>query len=405
MSAATASTFQVFFRRGFKHLLEHWTPFTVTVIFLGTGFGMLSLYIYTKAIGRADIFMSTLDAKSALLVWVLVVMFMMTLQLAVLMVSAWLYGMSVSLLYSRRDSTRCIALCLLVPLVVGFSTFMALAFYWNEDVGAGQALLIVSGMTLLALFGLNRIRRVRVLIAQGAPRGHRKWVYVPLAIMLLFTVVSGTLPTLLILDSYVGQDDAAAVRFVALFSIGSFVFSLIPALLFFVVKGSLLRRVSTVAASVVMFFVLFLLSARGPMSSITYIVAGTLEIRQNHAARFILEDQVKLGDLDSLQWHTHLRDDARVQVDAYQLFAFGDLLLICPVAVHAAKLHELPRYTRLCWFTRASRIHRMPPQMSLHAPPTARSIWTGKAAQFVDWQRVRINLTPRVSLLRAGSGG
>ncbi|MBI6911365.1 hypothetical protein [Pseudomonas palleroniana] len=26
MSAATASTFQVFFRRGFKHLLEHWTP-------------------------------------------------------------------------------------------------------------------------------------------------------------------------------------------------------------------------------------------------------------------------------------------------------------------------------------------------------------------------------------------
>ncbi|MFQ6346095.1 hypothetical protein ACQRBV_22290 [Pseudomonas sp. R11F] len=405
MSVATASTFQVFFRRGFKHLLEHWTPFTVTVIFLGTGFGMLSLYIYTKAIGRADIFMSTLDAKSALLVWVFVVMFMMTLQLAVLMVSAWLYGMSVSLLHSRPEKTRFIALWLLLPLVVGFITFMALAFKWNEDVGAGQALLIVLVATLLALFGLTRIRQVRELIEQSAPEGHGKWVYVPIALMLFFTVVSGAFPTLLILGNYVGQDDAAAVKFVAVFSIFTFVFSLIPALLFFVVKGSLFRRLSTLAVSVLIFFVVFLLSARGAMSSITYIVAGTLEIRQTHAARFILEDQVKLGDLDSLQWHTRLRDDGRVQVQAYQLFAFGDLLLICPVALHAAKLHQLPLYTKLCWFTRASSVHRMPPQMNLHAPPTAESIWTRAAAQRLNWESVRINLTSRISLLRDSSGG
>ncbi|MDO9347004.1 MAG: hypothetical protein Q7T99_26380 [Pseudomonas sp.] len=394
MSPAPASTFQMFFRRGFKRLLEHWTPFTVTVIFLGTGFGMLSLYIYTKAIGRPDIFMSTLDSKSALLVWVLVVTFMMTLQLAVLMVSAWLYGMSVSLLNSRRENTRYIAGWLLVPLVVGFTTFMTLAFYWNEEVSAGQALSIVSGTTLLALLGLAQIRTVRLLIARGAPRDQRKWVYVPIALMLLMTVVSGTLPTLLILDSYVGQDDEAAVTFVAIFSICTFVLSLIPALLFFVVQGSLFRRMSMVAVSVMIFFILFLLSARGPMSSITYIVAGTLEIRQAHAARFILEDQVKLGDLDSLQWQTRLRDDARVQVSAYQLFAFGDLLLICPMAIHTAKLHQLPSYTKLCLFTRASRVQRMPPQMNLHTPPTAKSIWTKQAARLVGWEQLRREITP-----------
>jgi hypothetical protein len=271
---------------------------------------------------------------------------------------------------------------------------MTLAFYWNEEVSAGQALSIVSGTTLLALLGLAQIRAVRVLIARGAPRDQRKWVYVPIALMLLMTVVSGTLPTLLILDSYVGQDDEAAVTFVAIFSICTFVLSLIPALLFFVVQGSLFRRMSMVAVSVMIFFILFLLSARGPMSSITYIVAGTLEIRQAHAARFILEDQVKLGDLDSLQWQTRLRDDARVQVSAYQLFAFGDLLLICPMAIHTAKLHQLPSYTKLCLFTRASRIQRMPPQMSLHAPPTAKSIWTKQAARLVGWEQLRREITP-----------
>lgn len=399
MSLVLTSTSPAVFRMGFKRLLEHWTPFTVTLVFLGTGFGMLSLYIYTKAIGRVDIFMSTLDAKSALLVWVFVVMFIMSLQLSILTGAAWFYGMSVSMLNRRRDKTKFIALWFLVPLVLGFTTFMVLAFYWGDEVGPGLALLIVSIIVVLALLGITRLRCVRVLVHAGSPWAQRKYLYLPIAWLLLLTVLSGTLPTLLILDSYVGQDNPAAVRFVAIFSVCTFVVSLMPALLFFSVKGSVYRRACAAVLSVMILFIVFLLTARGTMSSITYSVAGKLEIRQTHTARFILEDQVKLGDLDALQWHTRLRDDGRVQVQAYQLFSFGDLLLICPTALRAAKLHQLPNYSKLCLFTRASLVHRLPPQMSLQRQPTAASIWTRAAVRLVKWESVRIALSPRVSLL------
>ncbi|MBC3466215.1 hypothetical protein HU729_11625, partial [Pseudomonas sp. RW10S2] len=45
-------TFAQVFRKNLKRVLEHWTPFTVTLVFFGTFLGSLSLYIYTRAIGR-----------------------------------------------------------------------------------------------------------------------------------------------------------------------------------------------------------------------------------------------------------------------------------------------------------------------------------------------------------------
>lgn len=370
------------------------------MIFLSTGFGMLSLYIYTLAIGRVDIFMSTLDSKSALLVWMICVVFILMLQLCVLMTSSWLFASSISLVSRHRRRTRVVGLWLMVPVLVGLAAFVLLVFYLSDYVNAGEALAIVALVIVVTFLGLSRIPKLRVLIAAGAPLGARKKIYAPIAVMLVLTVISGSLPLLLILNSYVGQEDQAAVNFVAVFSICTLALSLVPALLFYLLDGDIYRRVFIAGLCILALFTAYLFASRGAMSSITYIVAGKLEIRQMQTTNFILDEQVRLGDMDSLQWHTRLRPDNRVQVEAYQLFTFGDLLLMCPTAVRRAPLHRLPAYTKLCLITRNSKVSRIPPRLHLVISKTAKDVWTEAVRRMVEWPQVRVHLLPALQLTR-----
>lgn len=400
MTGTADSTFPSFSRKWLKRIFQHWSPISVLMIFFSTGFGVFSLYIYTLAIGRVDIFMSTLDSKSALLVWMICVVFIMILQLCVLMTCSWLFASSISLVSRHRRKTKTIGLWLVVPVVVGLAAFVLLVFYFSDRVNAGEALVIVTLAIVVTFLGLSRIPTLRVLIAAGAPLGARKKIYVPIAVMLVLTVISGSLPLLLILNSYVGQDDQEAVNFVAVFSICTLALSLVPALLFYLLNGDIYRRVFIAGLCILALFTAYLLTSRGAMSSITYIVAGKLEIRQMQTTSFILDEQVRLGDMDSLQWHTRLRPDNRVQVEAYQLFTFGDLLLMCPTALRQASLHRLPAYTKLCLITRNSKVSRMPPRMQLVVGRPAKDLWTEAVRRMVDWPQVRVHLQPALRLTR-----
>ena len=391
MTGTVESPFS-FSRKWLKRLFQHWSAISVLMIFLSTGFGMLSLYIYTLAIGRVDIFMSTLDSRSALLVWVICIVFVMIIQLCILMACSCLFASSIALVSRHRSRTRLVGLWMAVPVIVGLAAFVLLVFYFSDRVNAGGAVSIVAFVTVVTLLGLSRIPTLRVLIAAGAPLGARNKIYVPIAVMLVLTVISGSLPLLLILDSYVGQDDQAAVNFVAVFSICTLVLSLVPVLLFYLLKGDIYRRIFIAGLCIFSLFMVYLITSRGAMSNITYIVAGKLEMRQMQVTRFILDDQVRLGDLDSLQWHTRLRPDNRVQVEAYQLFTLGDILLMCPTALRRTQLHRLPEYTKLCLITLNSKVSRMPPRLQTIVGRPARDIWTETARHIIAWPRVRVRL-------------
>ncbi|MNF66089.1 hypothetical protein D3C85_868440 [compost metagenome] len=400
MTGTADLTFPSFSRKWLKRIFQYWTPISVLMIFLSTGFGVLSLYIYTLAIGRVDIFMSTLDSKSALLVWMICVVFIMVLQLCVLMTCSWLFASSISLISRHRRRTRVVGLWLVVPVVVGLTAFVLLVFYFSGRVNTGEALSIVALVIVVTFLGISRIPTLRVLIAAGAPLGARRKIYVPIAVMLVLTVISGSLPLLLILNSYVGQDDEVAVNFVAVFSICTLALSLVPALLFYLLNGDIYRRVFIAGLCILALFMAYLLASRGAMSSITYVVAGKLEIRQMQTTNFILDEQVRLGDIDSLQWHTRLRPDNRVQVEAYQLFTFGDLLLMCPTALRGASLHRLPAYTKLCLITNNSKVSRMPPRLHLANDRSAKDVWAEAVRRMVEWSQVRVHPLPTLQLTR-----
>lgn len=371
MSGMTQRTFPEVFRLTLRRVLAHWAPFSTSLLVLVTALGAMFLYVYTSAIGRVDLFMLALDAKAALLVWMLVILFLLGLQLVILMASAWLYGVSVSMFSRCRRLMRFAALWLLAPLMVGFAVFVGVVFGLGSSVGVAWLLGLTLAATAMTYGLLHAVRPFRQLtrLAVGRKARPGRWAFhLAVVWMLLLTVVAGALSIVLIIEHHVGPDDEQAVTFVAWLCLWTLSMSLMPVVLFYWVKGDTYRRILFGSLATLVFLVLFLAVARGTMSSITYRVAENLQVRQAYPTRYLLPDHVRLADLDPLLWQTRQVSGERVEIGGYQLFGFGDLLLICPASLRTARLHQLPAYTALCISTRGSLAKRLPPKRMMAMP-------------------------------------
>ncbi|WP_152989102.1 hypothetical protein [Pseudomonas citronellolis] len=332
--------------------------------------------------------MASIEAKSYLAAWLLLVLPIMAMHLCMLMATTLFYGMSVAMFSHCRRRINRAALWLLLPLVSGFSAFTILLFYFSDRLEASLAIPLITLATVLGLVAVLFFRRFRILVALSSSRSikaDRFFFLFCLAGMLICTVISAYFSTSLILNTYVGEDSKKAVRFVATFTLGTLMLSLVPTFVFFTTKGSTYRRLAFGCAVTIVLFLAYLLLARGAMSSITYATAGNLEIRQTFSARFVLDDRISLADLDNVQWRTRLAPANRVEVEAFQLFAFGDVLLLCPSSLRRATLYELPRYSRQCLLTRSSKVDRKPPRPRYQAQAKMQPSWQVHAERLINW--------------------
>ncbi|RVD76737.1 hypothetical protein [Pseudomonas koreensis] len=386
MDALTVTTLTQFFKRNFKRVLYYWSQITVTLGFLGAGLAILGLYVYTRAIGRTDLFLAGSDAKSALAIWLLLIVMIMVSYLIVLSSSAMLYGITVSMFDKIPQKHSRIASWLVLPLFVGFCTFTFLLFRFSNTFSAGISMLIVFLITLLAYFALYLIKPFREIFNENT-EGWVNWKKEAFRLFIGgtvgFTVLCASLPTLLIITTYVGEDTTQAVSAVGLFSLGTLTFSLFPVFIFYISKGHVFARIAYSIVAALALFSAFLMVWPGAMPSITYAAAGNLAIRQQ-PARFILDENISLGDVDNRQWRTRLNEKKKVEVTAFPLFAFGDILLLCTTDLQRLNLYDLPRYTHFCIATRNSKVTQKPLR-----PGLARALtWQQRAEHVVGWEHL-----------------
>ncbi|WP_025111154.1 hypothetical protein [Pseudomonas sp. H1h] len=387
MDASTAPTFTQFFKRNFKRVLNYWSQITVTLGFLGAGLAILGLYVYTRAIGRTDLFLAGSDAKSALAIWLLLIVLIMVGYLGVLSASAWFYGITVSMFEKVPKRHSRIAAWLLLPLCFGFCTFTFLLFTFPNKFSAGFSMLFVFLLTLLAYLALFLFKPFRKIFNKNTLRmgGWKKNGFrLLIGSIIGLAVLCASLPTLLIISTYVGEDNAKAVAVVGLFSLGTLIFSLVPVFIFYISKGHVFARIAYGIATALVLFSAFLLLSPGAMPSITYAAAGNLAIRQM-PARFILDENISLSDVDNRQWRTTLIDKKKIEVTAFPLFAFGDILLLCSRDLLRLNLYDLPRYTGFCIATRSSKVTQKP-----WRPGLARTLtWQQRAEHVLGWEHLR----------------
>jgi hypothetical protein len=109
-----------------------------------------------------------------------------------------------------------------------------------------------------------------------------------------------------------------------------------------------------------------------------------LQVNQAVPTRFVLADDVSLSDFDNLLWQTRLHESGRVEVQAFSLFSFGDVLLLCPGDYIRLGLHDLPDFSQYCFPTQNSKIVRKPQRINHVAKRVATSIsWEVLARSFV----------------------
>ena len=393
MQGVSGLTGAEFVRRNIKRLLEHWGAFTVTLSVIGAGIGVLTLYIFTSAIGRVDLFMMAIDAKSALAVWVLIVVLIGTFYLASLSMTTWFYGMAVSLFENIPDKLGMVALWLLLPIWVGFGAFIMLVFYGSNYFRVDVSLVLVCVVTA-SVYGLlflgKGFRKLFRDSSAGMGRAKRFFALAFQCFIVCFTVVLSAIPASIILKSYVGEDGSDAVGFVAVLTFFTLALSLVPAFVFYASKGEAYMRAIYGSIVALLLLSLFFLFSRGAMSTVTYAAARSLQVKQDVPARFVLADDVSLSDFDNLQWRTRLHGGKRVEVQGFSLFSFGDVLLLCPGDYINLGLHDLSKFSMNCFLTQNSKVVRMPQRPSYGS---------GRVVVSDSWEAYASDLVNKASIL------
>ncbi|HBN8508759.1 TPA: hypothetical protein L3715_002350 [Pseudomonas aeruginosa] len=367
MSASPERTFSAVARKNFKRLLTYWAQIGTLLSLAGAGLGFFSLYAYAEAIGRPDLFMDSIDAKSALVVWLLLVVLLLAAYLFVLSATTWLFGMTVSLFNKPPGKQREAVLWLLFPVLVGFGTFVFILYFHADGIGGRVAVLLVALAVLLscllmyALWDFRKLIRDALSVNGAQVKAGEKWFFMGFLWLLLFmTVSAGVFPATLTLQSYLGDDTPEAIPGLARLSLLTMVLTLVPVVIFYRVPGDLYRRITYAVTALILMSCATMLISPGSMGRITYSAAGKLNIRAHESTRYVLSDDIRLADLHGPLWKTRLGQSSRVEVNAWQLFSFGDVLLLCPDDLSERELRELRHYTSYCIKTRNSKVLRKP---------------------------------------------
>ncbi|SEJ17838.1 hypothetical protein [Pseudomonas sp. NFACC07-1] len=450
MSVIPDRTFAEVLKHTVKRILSYWTQITVTLGLLATGLGFITLYLYTRTIGRIDLFMPSIDVKSALLVWVVLVLLLMLSYLFILGATTWMFGCSVSLFSNMKDNQPKIVFYLVFPTVVGFSAFIWATFFLStlNAWTIFAALLLIVFVACFLMYAFTPFKRVikkstlvqarlerarlkrlaahqqikRKKLQQHKPARPRKaclqkwltclqafknkttpawrwlkekwqrlqawvrarkefWLVTLLSISIFVTVLFAAFPILLTIRSYMERETPDTVPYVAGLSWLTLIFTLLPVVIFHCFKGDIYRRTFNGLIAMILAFCAFTLLSPGSLSQITYIAAGGLSVRQQTAERYALPEEIKLQDLSATMWKTRQVAAQKIEVEAFQLYSFGDVLLLCPKDMLSLELKELKNYSKFCVSTLNSKVVRKP-----RLPVFARKPQKEWACRVPSWQ-------------------
>lgn len=368
MTEVKPLTFKQALKKNLKRILSHWPQLTVFLGGLGTLLGIYTISTYTTAIGRPDLMAAALAAKSDLVTWLAIVALVVTAYFVVLMTTGILFGLSVSLFNDSPNLQSEIVKVFFWPVLLGIATLMALIFeVQNLDDGDRLAFLVAFVViTIPALHLSPKFRLALDLCATSAAPGKpnskasRIFLLAMLAFVLVAAVVSAVLPVSLILRAYTGEDSPEALIKLMLISIFSSGLTLMPAMVFYVSKADLFKRISQCIALALAILVIVIGVSPGGTQTIVYSSASLMKVRDQSEAKFLLTENYAAEDFASETWgHVEtLRNQPLVS--AFPLFSFGEVLLLCPVKMIKTELKNWPTESASCVVTKNSKAIRMP---------------------------------------------
>lgn len=368
MSDQAQPNFKQALKKNLKRILAFWVLIAVLLGGLGTLLGIYTISNYTTAIGRPDLMAAALSAKSDLVTWLVIVALVVTAYFLVLMTTGILFGLAVSLFNECPSLQSDIVKLLLLPVFLGIAVLMALVFKVQQldDLGRFGFLISFVVITVWSLHLSPKFRLAVDLCATAATpgkansKGSRIFLLVMLMFVLVSAVFSAVLPVSLILKGYTGEDSPEAITKLMFISIFSAALPLMPALVFYVSRADLFKRVAQCLALALLILPIVIGISPGGSQSIVYSSASLMKVRDQSEAKFLLTEIYAADDFSSDIWGAVESVRNQPLISAFPLFSFGDVLLLCPIKLIKTKLKDWPAESAYCVTTKGGKAIRMP---------------------------------------------
>lgn len=368
MTEVNHPTFKQALKKNIKRILTYWAQLTVLVGGVGTLLGFYTISTYTTAIGRPDLMGAAVDAKSALVFWLAIVALVVAAYFLILMTSSILFGLAVSLFNDSPTIQPDVVKVLVMPVLLGITALMAVIFQAPE-LGDYEKLGCMALFTIVALLAVHMSPKFRLAVdvcATAAAPGNanskttRIYLLVMLALLLVGAVVSAVFPASLVLKAYSGEDTPEALTKLMIISIFSAGMTLIPVVVFYVSKADIFKRISQCVAAAFVILVIVIGVSPGGSLTIIYSATSIMKVRDQTEAKYLLTEDYANEDFDAQIWGTVENVRNHPMISAFPLFAFGDVLLLCPVKLIKTELKNWPAESAYCVVAKNSKATRMP---------------------------------------------
>jgi len=351
-----------------KQLTEHWTLLTFLAGLLSALLGLGTLMAFTRAIGRIDLLPMALEAKSSILPWIVIIVFLSLAYIAVLLITSFFYALALSMFSSTPNLQPQIAKLSVFPIIAGAAIFIGCIFHdpgWNKGIIALLISVVATGITIvtikkkefkLALEFVALFTHPEKAKSKRGSYGH----LLGFICLLNMTIFSAIYIVTLLLKTYVGVDTPQAVNQLMIVSTIAVILNLAPAIVFFATKhNSLTRALRGLGTSIAVGLVIIAI-APGATSTIVYSAASIMGIRETTSSAFMLQESFGVEDFDTKIWGSVDKVREHPVIQAFPLFALADILLLCPAPLTSTKLADWPEKSNVCIVTKNSAVTRLP---------------------------------------------
>lgn len=332
---------------------EHYGWMSAIIAALASFAGIVNLAVYTHYIGRADVFMTSLELGPGLvLLWLAFVLFLVILIGSMLITSLFLSA-GLSWLRPLPEHTEAIVrgltaitaagmLALLVP--VGY-----FAYVGQEPNPWGLIAILVPPALCSWFFMRRNIGKADALTANLKPR-QMFFACLVLIVMVGLTVLFGIYPAWFVTMFYEERGVTGGWGEALFFCFIAMIGSLAPAIGYYnlAAKGKA-AQVKGALVGVIMFMGTMTMMVPSLLSFPSVVAVKFLGISDRQVKRYLITSEEYPADsLDTKRWSISRSEEKKFILHGFSLYSYGAVVLLCPADLAKVKEKEIDKHSAQC---------------------------------------------------------
>jgi MFS family permease len=333
---------------------DHFTWVSTTIAALASLAGVSNLILYTNFIGRPDILLPSLEFGPSLGILFLVYILIFTAIVGSMLITSYVFTLSPSLLRPKPEHADSITRWLFgmtVGGMLGIVAILGIASILDSTLESVWWLLFVFLLPAILAWPFIRTHIDHAeFLAAPLTLSKKLWASVTLIALVGFTATLGIYPAWYVTVLYEERSALSGSIEGLFFCLVTMAGSLVPAVAYYssAKKGKSAQIKSALVGLLIFLGILTLtippVFSVASMGSASLVGLSDLQVR-----RYLIDsEKYPANSLDESSWAIKNDDGKKYTVEAFSLYTFGPITLLCPADLRAIKSRYLGKHTERC---------------------------------------------------------